>query len=182
MCAKKLLVSRGSVLLIFLFGVINGLRSQDVAKPKTEYMFQPQEKKRVLLARSPFFYEGHLDDNGAFVPDPKARPIECKVKQDDALAWIAELEKARAPIYNLNRGGLHVDPVYHYFSGGWLIVGQIAGEDFYPEIRKNNTIKVISLDDYLKKYDPERHARIYNLPGQIVKKGEGKKKDKEKKK
>ena len=122
--------------------VLNSLPSQERGTGKSVYVFQPEAKKRVLIA----------------------------------LQWMTDLEKTKFPIYNLNRGGLHVDTVYHYLSGGWLIVGEIAGEAFFPGIEKNNTIKVISLDDYLRKYDPEQHIRIYNLPVRIVKKGEGEKK------
>lgn len=165
-----------AVVSALFWAVLNGLPSQEQRKAKAEYIFQPEPDKRVVLVRFPFFYEGHLNDSGAFVPDPKAKPVEFKF-DEDVLQWMEALEKKKGPIFNRNRGGLHADAVYHFF-GGWLIGGEIPAEDFFPQIEKNNTIKVISLDDYLRKYDPEQNIRIYNLPGRIVKKGEGETKDK----
>ena len=156
-----------------LLAALAQIDAQQKKKGKTEYVFQPDEKRRVLLARSPFFYEGHLNDLGAFVPDPKAPPIEMKVSQEEGFAWIEALEKRKFPIFNMHRGGLRVDVVYQYLSEDWLVLGSLGGggEDFLPQI-KNNTIELTNMADYLKSYDPDSHFRIYNLPGRIVKKAE----------
>lgn len=148
---------------------LSGLsRSQEKQAAKTKYLFQYEEKKRVLLAKFPFFYEGHLDANGVFVPDPNARAIECKVSADERHEWIESLEKRKFPIHNLNRGGFMAQLVYQYLGGGLLMPGQIPGEDFVPLIDDKNTVQLIRFEDYLKTYDPNRHIRIYNLPGRIV--------------
>lgn len=138
------------------------------AGPKVGYVFEPADRTPVVLARFPFFFEGHLDSYGAFVPNPKAPAIECKVAQEHRSEWIAALEKRTAPIYNMVRSWLSGDSVYEYVLGDGLILGQLNGEHFVPSIEDNLTIKVIRMEEYLRTYHPERHIRIYNLPGRIV--------------
>ena len=138
------------------------------AKRGAAYTLELADKTPVLLMRFPYFYEGHLDHNGDFVPDPKAPPIECKVEQEQRPEWIAALEKRKAPIFNRHRGGLRADVVYQYVSGDWLIPGELNGEYFMPGIDDDQTIKVFRIEEYLRTYHPERHIRIYNLPGRIV--------------
>lgn len=140
-------------------------------QPRTQYLFKPQAKTPVLLARSPYFYEGRLDHNGDFVPDPNAAPIRMPV--DAGPEWIAALEKRKFPIYNLQRATFRADIVYQYV-GGRLILGVIPDEGFAPNIEDDNTIKVITMEEYLKTYDPDRHYRIYNLPGRIMAKPKNK--------
>jgi len=140
---------------------------------RTEYSFKREAAKRVLLARSPFFYEGHLNDAGAFVPDPKAAPIEMNVAQEQGFKWLAELEKSKFPIFNLHRGGVRADAVYQYLAGDELIFGELSGDGDFLPIVENKSIKVITIAEYLKSYRGGLQYRIYNLPGRIVDK-EGK--------
>jgi hypothetical protein len=171
----KQTLSRIALLLALALTFSGASFSQQKQEEKKQYVFRYEEDKRVLLMRFPFFYEGHLEATGTFIPDPKAAPIECKASADEQHDWIEALERKKGPIHNMNRSPGMAVLVYRYYSG-LLMPGSLTGDDFTPLVDEtNNTVKLITLDEYLKTYDPERHVRIYNLPGRIVPKGEAKK-------
>src|SRR5207247_10856384 len=73
--------------------------AQDRENKRTRYVFEPQER-RVLLDRFPYFWEGYLNANGAFVPDPKTPPIEYKVAAEHVTDWIDAMQKRNTQILN----------------------------------------------------------------------------------
>jgi hypothetical protein len=163
-------------LALSLLGILSFAALAQVEKGSPiEYVFEPEENRRVLLSRYPYFYEGHLNNMGCFVPDPRVAPIKFDLPIEKWNNWADQIERAKFPIFN--RGRLR-DQVYQYIAGDLLIPGQIVGTDFYPNV-EGNTIRVTTMADYLKAYDPKLSYRIYNLPGRIVPKAEARRREKE---
>ncbi len=157
-----------TAILILRRGPVKWDRAPAKSKANGGYIFQRIAKTPVLLDRFPFYYEGYLNDDGVFVPDPKAPPIECKVRPAaERDQWIDALEAKRFPI--LNRSYTRsTKPVYQFSAGDWLILGALhiggagGGSNFVPAIERGKAT-VISMDQYLKDYDPENSHAIYNL-------------------
>src|SRR5262249_29093360 len=117
-----------------------------------EYEFQSDTKPNVAVFRGDTFSIGKLDAAGNFLPDPKYVNINGR-------AWFSG---PPCTLMNSPKGG-----AYEYRSGR-LIQGRLEDKgNFIPDLDS----KVISLDRYLKEYQPGKSLRISNLPGKIVRKG-----------
>jgi hypothetical protein len=142
-------------------------------KETTQFEFLVDLQPRYLMHYLEVIYIGRLDATGQFVPDPKIPPKLLDLKSGVQLAGPAPPSLFDAH----TRDRPEFDGRVYEFRAGRLIPGIIKQDMktgfryFYPDLDG----KVIEMSDYLKAYDPKKSRIIYNLPGRIVKKGEGKK-------
>lgn len=133
---------------------------------KSEYEFKHQPGKPVVFFLGGMNWKGTLSGDGVFVPDLKTKPW---LNTPLHLNWEYKLDAINTP-------SVRSEAVYEYHAG-ILVEGSLRGvtswEDLMTATPPVGTFiakvggKVIDFKEY--RYDPQS-LRIYNLPGEFVKK------------
>jgi hypothetical protein len=129
------------------------------------YELVPDQWKGYLMIRY-YDYFGHLDTEGRFVPSIMSLPNEI-----NELGYRRVADSAERDL--LLRRKRTDTPALFEFRSGRLIPGTVqkakgSGEVFEPIFVPDLGGEIITMDAYLKTYDPEKSVPIYNLPGRIV--------------
>ena len=149
---------RSTLMTLILLSSSNISCSSNERQVGVEYVYVHLPKKFVGIKHGKNYSIGKLDAAGNFIPDKDWLDIEVGAPL---------MHSPGGSIVNLNP---YPKKTYEFRSRR-LVLG-IIDEDgsFIPDLESN----VITLEEYLKHYDPldKDVSPIYNLPGKITRKGE----------